>query len=156
MRLTWDETWSIVAQTVARRSRCDRAQCGAVIVDPTNRIVATGYNGPPADLALTMDGTCSSFCPRAQHGATPETALTYDDCPALHAEANALMFCDRREREGGTLYVSGWPCVACSKLIANSGLKRVVILVESTDRSYRQPEKGVTLLQMSGIEVVTR
>lgn len=170
-RPSWDATWLQVAAVVAQRSRCSRAQVGAVIVDSTNRIVATGFNGPPRDfrpdpfgdgqgpleLADPCDGSANPtapFCVRGRFGSTAETHLSYEDCPSLHGEANSLLFCDRRLLEGGTIYVSGQVCYACAKLIANSGLARVVMASEATDRSYRSPELALNLLTASGLEVL--
>lgn len=149
-RPTWDETWMAVADTIGKRARCVRAQHGAVIVDTSNRIVATGYNGPPAGWSW-FDGPCSEGCPRAING--PKDPLAYDDCVAIHAESNALMFCDRRERDGGTIYVNGACCLTCAKNVANSGLARAVIRVNPGE-DYRNPELGLTFMRQSGLEVV--
>lgn len=127
MRSNWDETWGAVAKVIATRSRCSRMQVGAVIVDSSNRIVATGYNGPPAMFVDSFQGDCRSFCKRGKDGPTEETVYSYTDCPSIHAEANALMFCDRKDRRGGTIYVTYPPCWSCAKMIANSGLLRVCI-----------------------------
>lgn len=144
VRAGWLETWLEVARQVARRSGCERAQLGAVIVDARNRIVATGYNGPPAGWP-----GCSESCPRAFK---TEPTSDYGDCIAIHAEANALLFCDRREREGGTIYVTGVVCWDCAKLIANSGLKRVVYVHDGA--THRQPERSLEMLRMSGLEAL--
>lgn len=134
-RPAWDETWMDVADTVALRSRCSRAQIGAVIVDANKRIIATGYNGPSANLMLA--GECINWCERAQG----KTGLgsAYDGCPSIHAEANALLYVDRSAVEGGTIYVTGAPCMQCAKLISNSGIKRVVARVLDSD-AHRKPE----------------
>jgi len=136
-----------VADAVSQRSRCTRAQCGAVVVDATNRVIATGYNGQPAGTNLS----CVD-CPRSRLGPTPETITTYDDCSAIHAEANALLFCDRREREGGTLYVTTNVCFTCAKLVANSGVSRVV---QRTDAEYRDVQRSVLFMVSCGLEVDT-
>lgn len=157
-RATWDETWLEVAHAVAKRSRCTRDQVGCVIVDERNRIVATGYNGPPAgydqdlDLTSPMGSACRSFCSRAADGPTAETLQTYVDCVSLHAEANALLVCDRSAREGGTIYVSSPVCRLCAKLIANSGLARVVV-TEDASRTYRSANVGFMFLEDCGLEV---
>lgn len=150
-RCTWDEVWMRVADSVACRSRCVRAQYGSVIVDVDNRIIATGYNGPPADLP-TLTEFCDGFCERAQQG-PGDAPLSYDTCATIHSEANALMFCSRDAREGGTLFVNGCPCLSCAKLIANSGLARVVYRPEP-DKGYRDPRRTITLLRSCKLEVV--
>jgi dCMP deaminase len=50
----------------------------------------------------------------------------YDNCIANHAEVNALLYADRSKVEGGTLYITAEPCTGCRKVIANSGVLRVV------------------------------
>jgi deoxycytidylate deaminase len=63
----------------------------------------------------------------------------YDECPSIHAEANALLYVDRSSVEGGTLYVTGVPCMQCAKLISNSGIRRIVCTASDAD-AHRKPE----------------
>lgn len=147
-----------VADAVASRSRCTRAGVGAVVVSGTNRIVATGYNGPPAAFLdvghreLLYSETCERFCNRSYNGPTPATLTSYEDCPSIHAEANALLFCDRKEREGGTIYVTGTICFTCAKLVANSGIRRVVA---RWGEEHRNPDRSKGFLEQCGLVVVT-
>lgn len=181
-RSSWDDTWLRVAREVGTRSLCDRDQVGAVIVDPGNRIVATGYNGPPAGFDRTsrrLTGTtsdrselsCVDWCPRAYAARWPECAdaanvvewarsdsheprSDYSDCPALHAEANALSVCDRSAREGGTVYVTSVVCFTCAKLLANSGLTRVVVGADVTKHvAHRRPARSYEFMRMCGLAV---
>ena len=101
-RPTWDQTWSGVAETVAQRSLCVRAKVGAVIVDPTNQYVVTGYNGPPSGYKHGSQ-PCGIWCRR---NLTLAPAPDYTDCYTIHAEANALLKSDYTAREGGTIYLS--------------------------------------------------
>jgi deoxycytidylate deaminase len=154
-RLTWDEVWTAVAVTVGDRSLCVRDQVGAVIVDSTQRIVATGYNGPPAQFPHS-EQPCAKWCKRAlmaQQSESHGLTLDYTDCVSLHAEANALAVCDRRDREGGTIYVDSSVCWNCAKLIANSGLTRVVVITDRADE-HRSPERSYEFLRSCGVEVV--
>lgn len=148
-----------VADTIALRSACSRAKIGAVIVDATNRIVATGYNGPPAGFRREWRDECDGsenlgFCLRGKYGAKPDTVTSYTDCPSLHAEANALSFCDRRHRDGGSIFVTGTTCINCAKLIANSGLARLVVRHDPA-YDYRDPGVAYEFLQGCGITIVT-
>lgn len=143
MRISWDDTWLAVARTIAKRSLCTRRQVGAVIVTAENRPVSTGYNGPPAGMQTT--GSCSTFCPRANN-----KIEGYDNCVAIHAEANALLFASRSQYEGGTIYISHLCCYDCAKLIANSGLARVVIGYKDSSRDFIKEE---ALLLASGLRV---
>ena len=151
-RSTWDETWMATADVVALRSACVRAQVGAVIVDRANRIVATGYNGAPAGFVLAQaHGSCRSYCPRALVEDQSRLEPGYVDCVSIHAEANALAFCDRRDREGGTMYVTTSICYGCAKLVANSGLLRLTLRVP--DLTHRDPDRSIQLLVDSGVQV---
>ncbi len=148
-----------VAVTIGERSMCARDKVGAVVVDAKNRIVDTGYNGPPAGYWLWANQrtTCESYCPRGQSGrllAFGELDPAYDDCVSLHAEQNALMFSDRRLREGGKIYVSSGVCGTCAKLIANSGLSDVIML-ERAGTEHRKTDKWCEFLEKCGITVVT-
>lgn len=80
---------------------------------------------------------------------------SYDDCPSLHAEANALSVCDRSQRSYGTIYVTSIPCMTCAKLIANSGLARVVYREtrQGVDRESRGDESPLAFLAECGIVV---
>lgn len=149
-RPTWDQVWMDVAKTIAQRSKCSRAQVGAVVVSANQRISATGYNGPAAMLKL--DGDCINWCPRAQGLSTLDS--NYDACPSIHAEANALLYVDRSHVENGTIYVTGAPCMQCAKLISNSGLSRVVAIIRSID-SHRKPEVVLDYLTRCGLDVTT-
>ena len=139
MRPSWDDTWLQVAQVVAERSLCIRRKVGAVIVTADNRPVSIGYNGPPAGLQPSP--ICSGTHQAENHG---------DCCMAIHAEANALLFAARSQYEGGTIYVNHLCCYHCAKLIANSGLARVVIQFEN---SSRDASKATALPANSGLEV---
>jgi dCMP deaminase len=141
-----------VAQVIAHRSLCVRARVGAVIVDTTNRVVAVSYNGPPTGFEHG-DLPCTEWCERARHG--PNEPTHYDDCPSLHAEANALSVCDRSLREGGTIYVTTHVCIGCGKLIANSGLKHLVIPAVIDGGEHREAERTYTYLRSIGVQVRT-
>lgn len=149
-RPSWDEVWMSVAAQVAQRSRCTRASMGAVIVSQHERISSTGYNGPAS--TFRGEGDCINWCERAQG----KTGLSgaYDGCPSIHAEANALLYVDRSQVEGGTIYVTAPPCMQCAKLISNSGLSRVVALIGEAD-AHRTPEVALDYLRNCGISVTT-
>lgn len=118
-RASWDEYFLGLALAAASRSNCVRRKVGAVVVRK-RRVRSTGYNGPPSGF-----GHCDAGrCPRA----TSDAAMSfgYDNCVALHAEANALLFADVEDRDGASLYSTAAPCFSCAKLIANSGIAEVV------------------------------
>jgi dCMP deaminase len=112
-RSSWDEYFMAIARVVATRSTCDRKHVGAVIVRD-KMLLTTGYNGSIRGLPhcddvghLMQDGHCIR---------------------TVHAEANAITQAARNgvRLEGGDIYVTASPCFGCFKLIANSGLKRIV------------------------------
>ena len=144
----WDETWMTVAHVMAQRSLCTRAQVGAVIVNADNRIVASSYNGPPAGFAHG-EKTCDHWCPRAQGEVLDQS---YANCRALHAEANGLLAADKSSWRGGTLYTTSDVCADCTKLIANSGLRRIVVAHDG-DRAYRNSDVSYQFLRSLGIVV---
>lgn len=121
MRASWDEYFLGLASQVATRATCSRRQVGAVIVHG-ERIVATGYNGGPSGYVHCDEGGC----PRAD-GPAP-AGSGYEDCIAIHAEANAIMFSSPEERSGATMYCTQHPCFGCAKLLANSGVGEVVVV----------------------------
>lgn len=130
-------------------SSCSRRQYFAVVLSADRRVVGTGYNGAPPGLVHCVDGGCPrglTVAGEVGHGAP------YGNCVAIHAEANALLYSDRTARLGGTIIINGPPCFDCSKLIAGSGLRR---LVHSTDSHYADWPKCKDLLAKSGVKVVS-
>lgn len=128
-------------------STCSRRQYYSVVIGPEGRIVGTGYNGAPPNLVHCTDGGC----PRAQSdGVVP--GQDYNNCVAVHAEANAIIWSDRTARKGGTLYVNGPPCWECGRLIAGSGLARCVYLYDP-DYEYPDLSKVESLMVNAGISV---
>jgi dCMP deaminase len=147
MRSSWNDTWLQVAQAMAGRSNCSNRQVGAVIVDPSNRPVSVGYNGPPS--GYQYDDSCSTYCPRSN---SQDRTSSYSNCVSVHAEANALIFADRRSYQGGTIYITNPCCWDCSKLVANSGLKKVVFIVSKVDE-HANIDTPVKFLESCGLQV---
>lgn len=115
----------------AENSYCRRRQVGALIVKD-KMIISDGYNGTPSGF----ENVCED-----EHGVTHPYVL--------HAEANAITKIARSNNnaDGATLYVTDSPCIECSKLIIQAGIKRVIY-----NRSYRLTD-GLDLLRRAGIEV---
>jgi len=127
----FDERYLEMAGIWAKNSYCKRRQVGALIVKD-KMIISDGYNGTPSGFEnICEDG----------NGVTKPYVL--------HAEANAITKVAKsgNSSEGATLYVTASPCLECSKLIIQSGIKRVVYKDE-----YRLTD-GVDLLRRAGIEV---
>lgn len=127
-----DRRYLRMAAIWSENSYCERRKVGALLVKD-KMIISDGYNGTPSGFP----NVCES-----SEGFT----LPY----VLHAEANAITKVARSNNssEGSTLYVSTSPCMECSKLIIQAGIKRVVFsdLYRITD--------GLDLLKEAGVEVV--
>lgn len=128
----FDGSYLRMAAIWAQNSYCKRRQVGALIVKD-RMIISDGYNGTPSGF----ENVCED-----ETGATKPYVL--------HAEANAISKVAKsgNSSEGATLYVTAAPCLECSKLIIQAGIKRVVYKDE-----YRLTD-GIDLLQRAGIEVV--
>lgn len=149
-RLDWDTVWENVAVQVAHRTLCTKARVGAVITDAHNRMIATGYNGPPAGFEHN-ERPCTEWCGRGSYEGTDPAGAALFACPAVHAEANALLSSERDARIGGTIYINKHPCWECTKLIANSGLARVVL--KPLKRSTPEHEQCMDFLEACGLTV---
>ena len=121
-----------MAKIWAENSYCKRRQVGALVVKD-KMIISDGYNGTPSG--------CENLCEDANNVTQPYV---------LHAEANAITKLARSNNnsDGSTLYVTASPCIECSKLIIQSGIKRVVY-----GEKYRL-EDGINLMKKAGIEVI--
>ena len=121
-RPSWDEYFLDVAGLVARRSTCLRRNVGAVLVKD-KRILATGYNGAPAGLKHCLDVGCMRQKLNIPSGQRHEL------CRALHAEQNALIQASLYgiSVKESTLYATCQPCVICSNMLINAGIKEIVV-----------------------------
>lgn len=118
MRKSWDQYFMDMVQDVSERSTCERLHVGAIIVKD-NRIVSTGYNGSVHGLDHCTDKTkhiCEGGCLNDE-GRCVRT---------IHAEANAILHANRSDLKGATCYVTHEPCEQCCKLLAQTGIVRVV------------------------------
>lgn len=127
----FDDKYIKMAEIWAGNSYCKRRQVGALLVKD-RMIISDGYNGTPSGF----ENICED-----ENGVTKPYVL--------HAEANAITKVAKsgNSSQDATLYVTAAPCIECSKLIIQSGIKRVVYKDE-----YRLTD-GVDLLRKAGIEV---
>lgn len=127
----YDKAYLRIAKEWGQLSYCKRKQVGAIIVKD-RMIISDGYNGTPSGF----ENCCED-----------EENLT--KWYVLHAEANAILKVARSTQscENATLYITLSPCKDCSKLIHQSGIKRVVYHEEYKDTS------GVDFLKKAGVEV---
>jgi len=131
-----------IARLVARRSTCLRRQVGAVLVKDRN-ILATGYNGTPSGLRHCSEVGCVRQMQNVPSGQRHEL------CRGLHAEQNAIIQAAKHGTNisGSILFCTNTPCVICSKMIINAGIRQVVFLEGYPDRL------SLDMLAESGIQV---
>lgn len=126
-----DKRYLRMATIWSENSYCERRKVGALIVKD-KMIISDGYNGTPSGF--------ENVCEDDNNVTKPYV---------LHAEANAITKIARSSNnsDGATLYVTDSPCIECSKLIIQAGIKRVIY-----SREYRLSD-GIDLLRKAGIEV---
>lgn len=127
-----DRRYLRMAAIWAENSYCQRRKVGAIIVKDS-MIISDGFNGTPSGF----ENVCED-----EDGVTKPYVL--------HAEANAITKVARSNNssDGATLYITASPCVECSKLIIQAGIKRVVF-----NELYRITD-GIDLLERAGVECV--
>ncbi|RIK93804.1 MAG: hypothetical protein DCC71_23850 [Proteobacteria bacterium] len=142
-RPSWDEYFLGVAQMVASRSNCVKRHVGALIAQD-KRIISTGYNGTPRGTRNCNEGGC----PRCNGFAESGTRL--DECLCSHGEENAIVQAAYHgvSVRGATLYTTFFPCLFCTKLIINAGIREVVY-----DAAYALDERAGKLLAEAGVAV---
>ncbi len=120
-RPRWDDYFMDITHFVATRSTCLRRHVGAVLVRD-KRILSTGYNGAPSGI----DHCLEVGCLREQLGIP--SGERHELCRALHAEQNAIIQAALHGVgiKGATLYCTNLPCIICSKMLINSGIRRIV------------------------------
>lgn len=145
-RISKKEYYLNIALAVAKRSNCIKRHYGCIIVK-NDEIIATGYNGSARGEVNCCD---LGFCKRLDK---PHNSGDYSDCPAVHAEQNAMLSASRKDMIGATLYLAceeeqeyeltpstpgfmqkSWvrvfdisPCPICERMIRNSGIKEVIV-----------------------------
>lgn len=134
-RISKEEYYLEIAESVAKRSTCLRRHYGCVIVK-NNEIIATGYNGSARGEANCCD--IYTECPRKNK---EHNSGDYSDCPAVHAEQNAMLSAARKDMIDADMYLYGeeflpigeWfyisnpkPCPICERMLKNSGIKNII------------------------------
>ncbi len=119
-RLSWDEYYMSITHLVARRSTCLRRVVGAIAVKD-KRILATGYNGAPAGLEHCLDVGCL----RDKMGIP--SGERHELCRGLHAEQNIIIQAAIHgvSISGAFIYCTTQPCLICSKMLINCGVKKI-------------------------------
>ena len=148
-RISKENYYLNIAQTVLERATCLRRVFGAIIVK-NDEIISTGYNGAPRRNCVDM-GLCTREAMQVPRGER------YELCRSVHAEANAIISAARRDMVGGTLYLVGrnaqtgellhdaTSCAMCRRLVINAGLSKVVIRNTETEFSTVDVQDWVDL-----------
>ena len=128
----YDDAYLRMAEVWGELSYCKRRKVGALIVKG-KMIISDGYNGTPSGF--------ENVCEDENH---------YTKWYVLHAEANAILkvASSTQSTKGATLYITLSPCKECSKLIHQSGIKRVVY-----SKKYKD-DSGLAFLEKAGVEIV--
>ena len=149
-RPTWDEYFMSIAELTAKRSTCLRRNVGAVIVQDRH-IVATGYNGAPRGIDHCGQ---RGGCLREELGIP--SGERHELCRALHAEQNAIIQAATfgHSIEGATIYITHAPCVICSKMIINAGIKKIIVGSEYPDSFSAEilGEAGLKIVSLDALE----
>ncbi len=141
-RISWDEYFMELMETVSKRATCDRGRSGCIIVKG-HQIVCTGYVGSPSGLdhcddvghlmkeVIDENGTTRSHCVRT-----------------IHAEQNAICQAAKHgiSLEGTTLYCKMEPCRVCAMLIISSGIKTVI-----AQKRYHAAQDSRDMFKAAGV-----
>lgn len=138
-RPSWDEYFLDLAKATSQRSTCPSRKVGSVIINPeTNQVISMGYNGSPRGTAH-----CGPEC------LTRESGGGWRNCRAIHAELNAVVSAAMNgvSTKGATMYLTTTPCVFCSRILINAGIKKVIAL------TFYPQKDAIELLQEGGVDV---
>lgn len=133
-----------LAEDLAKKSHCVRAQVGAVLTKDT-RIISIGYNGPPAGTHNCDEEWPDAGCARDSR----------NSCSlALHAEENAILYAIKNgtQIKHATLYCTLSPCIACARLILTSGIRNVFYKNSYAKYKGLPSDEGVEFLKKFGVD----
>jgi len=142
-RPDWHQYFLSITSMVAMRSTCLRRHVGAIIVKD-KRILATGYNGAPAGLRHCEEVGC------VRDNISVPSGMRHELCRGLHAEQNAIIQAAYHgiSIAGATLYCTNKPCVICSKMLINAGIRTIYYQDGYSDDLADQ------ILEEAGIQLV--
>jgi len=141
-RPSWTEYFMGITRLVAGRSTCMRRRVGAILVKD-KRILATGYNGAPQGMRH-----CESIgCLRAD--SSIPSGERHELCRGLHAEQNVIIQAAYHgiPISGSILYCTNKPCVICTKMIINAGIREIYY-----EEGYDDPLSD-SMLEEAGITI---
>lgn len=135
-RIPWNQYFMLQALLLSMRSTCTRLSVGAVLVRD-RRVIAGGYNGSVSGDVHCIDEGCymvDGHCVRT-----------------IHAEMNAVLQCAKFgvATAQSDVYVTDFPCLQCTKMLLQAGVKRIFYL-----RNYHNDDYAVKLLKRQNVKVV--
>lgn len=156
-RKDWDTYFMDIAYMASTRSRCTRRHVGAVLVQG-KKLLGTAYNGAPMGVPDCSEAGCmiaEQYEVEMVDG--KERVVKKERCiRTIHAEQNLLLFTDRIDREGATVYVTDQPCWTCANMLANSGVTEIVyhrLYPKDSDKVSRLMEqKGIVFRALDNYE----
>lgn len=134
-RIPWDQYFMAQSVLLSLRSTCSRLAVGATIVRD-KRIIAGGYNGSVSGDVHCIDEGCY---------------VVDDHCVrTIHAEMNAILQCAKFgvPTEEAEIYVTHFPCLQCTKMILQAGIRKIHYL-----QDYRNDEYALNLIEKTGATV---
>jgi dCMP deaminase len=147
MKPKFQKLYNNIAHEVAKMSHARRLQVGAVIVKD-DRVISMGYNGMPAgwDNNCESEETEFDLVTKTQTG----NGILTTRPEVLHAESNSIakLAKSNDSGDGADIFITHAPCMECSKLIFQSGIRRVFY-----SENYRD-DNGIKFLKQSGVEVI--
>ncbi len=148
-RPTWNEYFMEMTRITSKRSTCRQVAMGAILVRD-RRVLTTGYNGSPKGFPHCTDIGCL----REEKGLKGDEHL--EVCRGLHAIQNAIIqgAVFGIAIDGATLYTTHPPCITCTKMLINAGIKKII-----TERDYSRPMStsasiAFSMIKEAGIEFV--
>jgi len=153
----WDTYFMDIAFMASTRSQCPRRHVGAVLVQG-KKLLGSAYNGAPMGVPDCNEAGCmltEEYEIQVVDGA--EKVVKKQRCiRTIHAEQNLLLFTDRIDREGSTVYVTDQPCWTCANMLANSGIREIVYhrpYPKDTDKvTHLMTTRGIIFRQLSAYE----
>ena len=142
-----DEYYMNYALKISNSANCIKGKVGAIIVKD-KEIVAEGVNSVPNGITPCTEETCLRKKLKLKSGENQEL------CFVVHAEQNAIIDALNKKKEvkDSTLYVTKQPCIICSKILINSGIKNIIYLSPYPDKYSEEilKEAGIKLSKYEG------
>ncbi|MFN2362795.1 MAG: cytidine/deoxycytidylate deaminase family protein [Halarsenatibacteraceae bacterium] len=142
-RPDWDEYFMEMAELAAKRATCLRRKVGAVLVK-NKKVLATGYNGAPMDIEHCETAGC------LREEMNVPSGERHEICRGVHAEQNlvAQAAIHGVKTEDSTVYCTHQPCIICTKILINAGVKKIYFKNSYSD------EFAEKLLEQSNVEFI--